>query len=115
MTTHCRLWWRNCALHPDSEIMAIDEMEDRIAPVGASVSKIRDLISSLELCHHKAERWVEEIIRAIGVGESTKGLGTRSPGQQHPSETVWQEHHTGADSPPDGDCFQYSEGFLWRP
>jgi hypothetical protein len=70
--------------------MAIDGMEDRIAPIGANVSKIRELISSLELCHHKADRWVYNIIEAISAGETTKGLGTRSPGQQHPSETVWQ-------------------------
>ena len=49
MTMSCRLWWRNCSLHSDSEIMAIDRMEDRIAPIGASVAKIRELISSLEL------------------------------------------------------------------
>jgi hypothetical protein len=65
-------------------------MEDHIAPIGANVSNVRELISSLELCHHKAERWVYNIIEAIGAEETTKGLGTRSPGQQHPSETVWQ-------------------------
>ena len=90
MTTSCRLWWRNCALEADSEILAIDRMEDHIAPIGANVSKIRELISSLELCHHKAERWVGNIIEAIGAGETRKGLGTRSPGQQHPREKVWQ-------------------------
>ena len=90
MTMLCRSWWRNCALHADAEIIAIDAMEDRIAPIAPSVSKIRELISSLELCHHKANRWVYNIIEAIGVGETKKGLGTRSPGQQHPSETVWQ-------------------------
>jgi hypothetical protein len=70
--------------------MAIDGMEDHIAPIAANVSKIRELISSLELCHHKADRWVYNIVEAIGAGETTKGLGTRSPGQQHPGETVWQ-------------------------
>jgi hypothetical protein len=65
-------------------------MEDHIAPIGANVSKIRELISSLELCHHKAERWVSNIIEAIGTGETKKGLGTRSPGQQHPTEKAWQ-------------------------
>ena len=83
MTMSCRLWWRNCALHADSEIIAIDGMEDLISPIGANVSKIRELISSLELCHHKADRWVYNIVEAIGAGETTKGLGTRSPGQQH--------------------------------
>ncbi|MHC4947212.1 MAG: hypothetical protein ACYTG1_02980 [Planctomycetota bacterium] len=86
----CRSWWRNCALHADSDIAAIDAMEDRIAPVGADVSRIRELISGLELCHHKADRWVANIIEAIGAGETTKGLGTRSPGRPHPSETVWR-------------------------
>jgi hypothetical protein len=90
MTTSCRPWWRNCALEADSEILAIDRMEDNITPIGAKVAKIRELISSLELCHHKAERWVGNIITAIGAGETRKGLGTRSPGHQHPSENVWQ-------------------------
>ncbi|MFC1890647.1 hypothetical protein ACFL4G_12915 [Thermodesulfobacteriota bacterium] len=89
MTTPCRSWWRNCALHSDAEIMAIDGMEDHIAPIGSNVSKIRELISSLELCHHKAERWVHNIIEAIGAGETQKGLGTRSPGQQHSAEKIW--------------------------
>jgi hypothetical protein len=89
MPTSCREWWRNCALHADSEIMAIDRMEDRIAPLGASASKIRELISCLELCHHKADRWVHNLIEAIGADETAKGLGTRSPDQHHPIETVW--------------------------
>jgi hypothetical protein len=90
MTASCRSWWRNCVLEADSEILAIDRLEDHIAPLDPNVAKIRVLISSLELCHHKAERWVENIIRAIGAGETRKGLGTRSPGQEHPAERVWQ-------------------------
>jgi hypothetical protein len=90
MTTSCRSWWRNCVLEADGEILAIDKMEDHITPVGANASKIRELISSLELCHHKAERWVSNIIDAIGAGKTRKGLGTRSPGQPHPAEKVWQ-------------------------
>jgi len=90
MTTSCRILWRNCALKADSEILAIDRMEDHIAPIDPNAAKVRELISSLELCHHKADRWVYNIIEAIGAGETRKGLGTRSPGQQHPSETVWQ-------------------------
>lgn len=90
MTTSCRSWWRNCALEADSEILAIDRMEDRISPLEPNVAKIRELISSLELCHHKAERWVDNIISAIGLGETKKGLGTRSPGELHPAEEVWQ-------------------------
>lgn len=90
MTTSCRSWWRNCALEADPEILAIDRMEDHIAPIDPGIANIRELISSLELCHHKAERWVGNIIKAIGAGETRNGLGTRSPGQQHPAEKVWQ-------------------------
>lgn len=90
MTTSCRSWWRNCALEADSEILDIDRIEDDIAPIAPNVSKIRELISSLELCHHKADRWVYNIIEAIGAEETQKGLGTRSLGQQHPAEKVWQ-------------------------
>jgi hypothetical protein len=90
MATSCRSWWRNCALEADGEILAIDKMEDHISPIGPDVKGIRELISSLELCHHKAEQWVSNIIEAIGAGETSKGLGTRSPGQPHPAEKVWQ-------------------------
>lgn len=65
-------------------------MEDRLAPISADVKKIRELINALELCHHKAERWVANIIEAIGTGETSKGLGTRSRVHLHPAETVWQ-------------------------
>lgn len=88
MTTSCRSWWRNCALEADSEILDIDRIEDDIAPIAPNVSKIRELISSLELCHHKADRWVYNIIEAIGAEETQKGLGTRSLGQQHPAKKV---------------------------
>jgi len=90
MTTSCRSWWRNCALDADSEILDIDRMEDSIAPIDANVLKIRELISSFESCHHKADRWVYNIIEAIGTGKTQKGLGTRPPGQIHPAEKVWQ-------------------------
>ncbi len=90
MKTTIRHWWKNCALEPDSEIRDIDKLEDRITPISPDVSRIRELISSLELCHHKAERWVTNIIEAIGSGQTEKGLGTRSAGQPHPVEKVWQ-------------------------
>jgi hypothetical protein len=57
---------------------AIDRMEDAMAPIDPAIANVRGLITGLELCHHKAERWVANIIEAIGKGETTKGLGTRS-------------------------------------
>ena len=91
MPASLRAWWRNCALEAAAETLDIDKMEDEIAPLPPNVVKIRKLISSLELCHHKADRWVYNIIAAIGEGDTTKGLGTRSTGQRHPAERVWQD------------------------
>jgi len=90
MTTSLRSWWRNCALTADPEILEIDRMEDRITPLSSDVKSIRELISSLELCHHKADRWVTNIIGAIGIGKTQKGLGTRPGGQSHPIEKIWE-------------------------
>ncbi len=90
MTAACRSRWRNCAVEADSEILEIDRLEAEITPLASGVSRIRELISGLELCHHKAERWVYNIIEAISLGETRKGLGTRRPGQSHPAEQVWQ-------------------------
>jgi hypothetical protein len=90
MTASFRSCWQNCAQKADPKILAIDRMEDRIAPITKETSEIRDLISALELCHHKANRWVTNIVEAIGAGKTKKGLGTRSPGGQHPAESAWQ-------------------------
>ena len=90
MTTPLNSWWRNCALAPDSEILAIDKLEDELNPLDPEIRKVRELISTLELCHHKADQWVRNIVVAIGAEGSTKGLGTRPKHQKHPIETVWQ-------------------------
>jgi hypothetical protein len=65
-------------------------MEDWLGAISPGADAIRELISSLELCHHKARRWVHNIILAIGTGETAKGLGTRDPGCLHDAEKVWQ-------------------------
>ncbi len=90
MTPPCRPCWQNCAVKADAEMQAIDRMEDAMAPIDPAIAKVRGLITGLELCHHKAERWVANIIEAIGRGETTKGLGTRSSQEEHPAERVWQ-------------------------
>ncbi len=85
-----RPWWENCASEPDEEILAIDALEGSIAPLDDRTARIRRLITSLELCHHKAERHVEVIIEAIGSGSTSKGPGRRPLGQRHPVEKVWE-------------------------
>ena len=86
----CRSWWRNCVVATDSEILAIDQLEDAISPLAPGISRIRELISMLELCHHKAERWVANIASAIASGDTAKGLGTRPAGATHPVEHTWK-------------------------
>ncbi len=85
-----RPWWRNCASQADAEILAIDRMEDDLSPLPDGMTGIRELIASLEMCHHKAERWVHNIIEDIGSGQTVRGLGTRSHGASHPVEQTWQ-------------------------
>jgi len=86
----CRSWWRNCAVATDSEILAIDRLEDAITPLTTGASRTRELISTLELCHHKAESWVANIVSAIASGDTDKGLGTRPAGATHPMERTWK-------------------------
>ena len=90
MAESIRVWWRNCNPGMDDDLLAIDELEDKISPIPPNIVKIRNLISTLELCHHKAERWINNIIEAIGTGQTSKGLGTRSTKAEHPVEYLWQ-------------------------
>ncbi len=86
----CRTWWRNCAVSEDAEIRVIDRLEDEISPLQPGVARTRELISTLELCHHKAHRWVANIARAIAGGDTAKGLGRRTGDATHPVEQTWQ-------------------------
>jgi hypothetical protein len=95
MEMPARAWWNNCFsldvdIETDAEIRDIDRMEDALLPLPANLSRIRELISRLELCHHKADRWIRNIIEAIGAGQTGKGPGTRPPGALHPAEQNWQ-------------------------
>jgi len=84
-------WWNNCLVPDgDAEVGAIDALEDSIAPLDEETKRIRGLIARFEACHHKAERWAELIVEAIGSGSTTKGPGTRPPGKREPVEQVWQ-------------------------
>ena len=42
----------------------------------------------------EAERWVTNIIEAIGEGDTSKGLGTRTAGELHPAERDWMNART---------------------
>jgi hypothetical protein len=88
-TPPCRECWKNCGVEVDEEMRDIDRLEDKLSPLPGNIARIRKLISTLELCHHKADRWVTNIIEAIGEGDTSKGLGTRTAGQLHPAERDW--------------------------
>lgn len=75
----CRSWWRNCVEEADSEILAIDKMEDAIAPLGEQTTRIRQLITGLEMCYHEADIEAERIIKAIGSGRCPKESNERPP------------------------------------
>ena len=81
-------WWDNCG-KTDDATADLDRVEATLGPLAGSVYQTRALIGRIEMCHHKAERWVERIIDAIGTGHPSGGLGSRSPGQRHPIEASW--------------------------
>jgi hypothetical protein len=76
--------WNNCAAEADDEIRRIDAMEDALSPLSMELKRVRGLITSLEMCHHKAERWVLLIVEAIAKGETDKGPGTGAKDSRHP-------------------------------
>ena len=86
-----RACWRNCALSVDEEMRRIDLMEDELGPLSPPIARIRALIGALEICHHKAARWLDNILQAIAAGDTRKGLGTRPPGQRHAAEAAWAQ------------------------
>lgn len=94
MAREQRKWWCNCfgpidwTWPEDKEVAAIDATEDKLGKLDVQTIKIRNLISRLELCHHKAERHVELIIRAIGEGKVVKEPGSRPIGEIHPREAL---------------------------
>lgn len=83
-------WWRNCAGVPDAETETLDRIEHQLDSVPEHVWRTRELIAMLEMCHHKAQRWVEHIVDAIGTERPEGGLGSRTEGQHHPIENMWQ-------------------------
>ena len=68
----------------------IDRMEETITPLDPGIQRVRILITGLEVCHHKAGRWIDNLLEAIRQGDTDKGLGTRPPGQWHARESQWQ-------------------------
>lgn len=79
MTKKCRDCWQNCGVEPDAEILAIDKMEDSIAPLDDQTAAIRRLITGFEACYHEADEEAERIAKAIGAGRCPRESGARPP------------------------------------
>ena len=66
--------WLNCygaedrSFLFDGELLAIDAMEDAIAPLDEQATRIRQVITGFEACYHEADKEAEFIIGAIGAG-----------------------------------------------
>lgn len=75
MSDKLRSCWQNCgalddkSLLKDEELLAIDAMEDSIAPLDDNTVHIRQLITRFESCYHEADKEVEMIIQATGSGQ----------------------------------------------
>jgi hypothetical protein len=85
-----RPYWCNCGTEGDSEIFEIDKMEDSIAPLDDETTKIRQLISGLELCYHEADKEAEYIAKAIGAGRCPERSDERPPQRKKELENYKQ-------------------------
>jgi hypothetical protein len=92
----CRLWWRNCgslydeSLLADKEILAIDTMVEAIEPLDEETTKIRELITGMEVCYHEADIEAERIIKAIGCGQCPPESNERPPQRKKELEDCYQ-------------------------
>ena len=85
MSDNLRPCWWNCyspddkRFLDDKELLAIDAMEDSIAPLDDNTVRIRQLITRFELCYHEADKEAELIAKAIGSGQLPEESHTRPP------------------------------------
>ena len=86
--------WQNCggpeeeSLLSDAEVLAIDAMEDSIAPLDEPTIQIRRLITGFEACYHEADREAELIIGAIGAGRCPAPSNERPPQRKRELENT---------------------------
>lgn len=88
--------WANIGIEqPDSEILKIYRLEQRIGTLPQEIEDIRNLITRLEICHFKFERHVLRIIESIG--RMKVDFDPDSIGSAHPKcgENAWRADKTG--------------------
>jgi len=88
MTEKLRSCWWNCygpddtRAAEDEELLAIDAMEDPIAPLDEQTAAIRQLITRFELCYRAADEEAERIANAIATGSIPAESNKRAQGRQ---------------------------------
>ena len=121
--------WQNCggpedeSLLSDDELLAIDAMEDSIAPLDEPAIRIRRLITGFEACYHEADREAELIIGAIGAGRCPPPSNERPPERKRDLEntryilSTWCENPgiTGMDRDVGGIPAEELVSFIGRP
>jgi hypothetical protein len=86
----CSSWWQNCVEEADREILTIDKMVEAIGPLDEQTTKIRGLITGMEMCYHEADIEAERIIKAIGSGRCPKESNERPPERKKELENCRQ-------------------------
>ena len=85
MSKKVRSCWWNCYspddknFADDEELLAIDAMEDAIAPLDDQTTAIRQLITRFELCYRAADEEAERIANTIGTGVVPAESNERAP------------------------------------
>ena len=79
MNHPCKACWQNCGVEADAEMLEIDRMEDAMAPLDETTTRIRALITRYEACYHEADKEAERIAGAIGAGHCPAEPDERPP------------------------------------
>lgn len=85
MSDNLRPCWMNCcgpddkSFLDDEEHLAIDAMEDSIAPLDDQTAAVRGIITRFEACYHEADKEAEYIIKSIAAGHCLEQSKERPP------------------------------------
>jgi hypothetical protein len=85
MSDNLRPCWLNCyapddkRFFDDKELLAIDAMEDSIAPLDEQTIQIRQVITRFEACYHEADKEAEYIVKSIVAGHCLEQSQQRPP------------------------------------
>lgn len=96
MSYNLRSCWLNCygpddkRFLRDKELIAIDAMEDSIAPLDEQTIQIRQVITRFEACYHEADKEAEYIVKAIAAGHCLEQSQQRPPKRKKELENT---HH----------------------